>query len=69
MTQTSQTTAVPAPRTSTEYDGYAPIHHCGCGCGIVIGDGDWAHGRRHHGATLPRELRYTAHMGLLSPRH
>lgn len=32
----------------TEYDGYAPIHHCTCGCGMVIGDGDWAHGRRSH---------------------
>lgn len=66
MTQLSQTTTVPAPRR--EYDGYAPIHHCVCGCGVVIGDGDWAHGKRHHRATLPRQLRYRAGSALFSPR-
>lgn len=46
--------------TPQDYDGYAPIHHCSCGCGVVIGDGDWAGGRRHHLRVLPPRLRYGA---------
>lgn len=43
-----------------EYDGYQPIHYCGCGCGMVIGDGDYASGKRLHTQLIPRQRRYTA---------
>lgn len=44
----------------TEYDGYAPIRYCSCGCGLVIGDGDWAAGRRSHTQLIPRQRRYSS---------
>lgn len=50
-----------------DYDGYAPIHRCTCGCNRVIGDGDWASGRRTCDAVRPPRPRVERY-GVVSPR-